>query len=60
MTREAIKDKTKQGASKVVFNEGTHTINIYSYESPPGLEEALGRIERLLKEIKDKKGGESI
>ena len=46
---ENPKDKTEKGASKIIFNEGSHTINIY--DSPPGLEEALGRIERLMQEI---------
>ena len=48
---ENPKDKTEKGVSKVIFNKGSHTINLYSYDSPPGLEEALGRIERLMQEI---------
>ena len=48
---ENSKDKTERGVSKVIFNEGSHTINIYSYDSPPGLEEALRRIERLMQEV---------
>ena len=46
---EDIKDKSKPGASKVIFNEGSHSVTIY--HSPPGLEEALRRIERLMQEI---------
>ena len=48
---EIPKDKTQKSASKIEINGGTHTVNIYSYDSPPGLEEALRRIERLMQEI---------
>ena len=56
---ENPKDKTEKGASKVIFNEGSHTINIY--DSPPGLQERLMRIEKLMREVLKRlktKGGE--